>query len=243
MTQTLQEVLCAFLKKYWKIECTDANILSLDSTTKSKFSRHLIFCTKDVAFKHNLHAGRFIKSVISEIDDYVTTNGSAFHQVLSYFPIQDLEALFIETDKKKKIFVDTMVYSKNRHFRVFKATKWGKFAHLEVAQDCNYKPSVDPKHKKDKTLRIFLDSLVSFFPDKSTFTLLEFNQDCSVEVKKFPRGLSQGHRFLSQHEYTTQSPYPFIDKFIGKLVQPGHVRCCIYFDARKTIIYDILGNR
>ncbi|XP_063971964.1 DNA-directed primase/polymerase protein-like [Diachasmimorpha longicaudata] len=240
MTKTLLEIILAFLKKYWHLECTEKNVLNLDSTTCHKFSRHLIFCTKEVAFKHNIHAGRFIKNIIMEIEEYLSSNGSAFHEVLSFFPLKDLESLYISTDKKKKIFIDSMVYTKNRHFRVYKATKWGKLSHLEVAPECNYEPTVE---RKDKILSIFLDSLVSFFPDKSSFTLLEFNQDSSRDIDKYPRGLSQGHRFFSQNSHTIDSPYPFIDKFIRKLVRPGHVRYAIHFEASQTIIYDIIGNR
>ncbi|XP_011301304.1 DNA-directed primase/polymerase protein [Fopius arisanus] len=241
MTKTLLEIICAFLKKYWDLQYTDKNVLNLDSSTRTKFSRHLIFCTKNVAFKHNIHAGRFIKSIISEIEEYVASNGSAFHEVLSFFPLKDLAALFVETGKKKTIFVDTMVYTKNRHFRIFKATKWGKLSHLEVSTDCTYEPT---DQRKDKMLSIFLDSLISFFPDNSTLTLLEFNHDSSIDIKKFPRGLSQNHRFLTQNNATmTESPYPTIDKFIGKLVHPGHIRCSIYFEDSKTVIYEILGNR
>ncbi len=41
----------------YQLVCDRSNVLDLDSTTPSKFSRHLIFHLPHAVFKNNIHAG------------------------------------------------------------------------------------------------------------------------------------------------------------------------------------------
>ncbi|XP_034940588.1 DNA-directed primase/polymerase protein-like [Chelonus insularis] len=236
MTQTLIKIILGYFKKHWSISCDEKNVINLDSTTRVKFSRHIIFRFKNIAFKNNIHAGRFIKSICAEIDEYLATNGAAFDSVLSYFNRRDLEELYIETGKRKKIFIDTGVYTRNRHFRIYQATKLGKMSHLIVAPECKYVPT---EESHDKELRIFLDSLVSYYPETEKKLLLELGEDAIPDICK--TSPTRSHYFGAREIPT--SPYPAIDKFIANLVNPGTIRVTKHFNETKTIIYEIIGNR
>lgn len=239
MTQTLIEIFSAYLKKYWDFTCTEKNVLNLDSTTLKKFSRHLIFRFKDIAFKNNIHVGRLVKTICAEIEDYLMNDCSVFHDVLSYFKREDLNELYIESGKKRKLFIDTGVYTRNRHFRIYKATKWGKLSHLIVAPECKY---VTLQEHKDKELGIFLESLIAYLPYKKDLILLEMNEDSTSDnVRNFTQNWTQSQR--SSGEEFKNSSIPAVDKFISKLVHPGMIRSFKYFENSNTIVYDIIGNR
>ncbi|KAG8041106.1 hypothetical protein G9C98_002094 [Cotesia typhae] len=239
MTQTLIDILIAFFHKHWELSMTKKNVLNLDSTTKVKFSRHLIFRLKDVAFHDNINAGRFMKSICGEIEDYINTDGVPFHDVLSYFKREELEELFIDTGKRRKLFIDTSVYSRNRHFRIYKATKWGKMSHLVRAKDCKFKPITE---SRDKELEIFLESLVSYFPEKDNLQLLELSDDIVADLTKYDSTQFRSFTQASREQYHS-SPYPAIDKFIMGIVKPGTIRVSKYFEDRQLITYEIIGNR
>ena len=46
----------------FKLSCSRNHVLDLDSSTETKFSRHLVFHLPDTVFTNNLHAGRYILS-------------------------------------------------------------------------------------------------------------------------------------------------------------------------------------
>lgn len=240
MTKTVIEIICGYLSKYWDIKCDEKNIINLDSTTKKKFSRHLIFRMKGIAFKDNSHVGRLLKNIVVDIMNYLETNGSAFHNVLSYIDRKNLEDLFIATDKKKKMFIDTAVYTKNRHFRIYKATKWGKNSHLTRANDCKYELI---KENENKELGFFLESLISHFSNKKNLVLLEFNKESADNLLSSQSQRSQGVLRSPSKDSKKSSPYPVVDKFIRQLVEPGVIRQSKYYETTKTIVYDIAGNR
>ena len=236
MTATLIKIFCSYFLKYWGLPCDDKNVVNLDSTTNTKFSRHLIFCFKDIAFHNNLHAGRFVKGVCKEIEEYLA-NSTVFHDTLSFFELKDLQELFVETGKTKKIFVDTAVYSRNRHFRIYQSTKWGKNSYLKVAPESTHLPL---EKRDDKELAIFLDSLISYFPNKKDLVLLEMDEDEAVHVKNYVNCPSQKfHNYANK----SNSKYPALDQFVLSLVKPGKIRVCKEFEGYKKIVYEIIGNR
>lgn len=53
------QYVCDKLLEVYGIECSAKNVLNLDSSTEEKFSRHLIFCLQQAAFKDNIHVGMF----------------------------------------------------------------------------------------------------------------------------------------------------------------------------------------
>lgn len=49
---------CKALQEFYTVNCSAEDVLNLDSSTEEKFSRHLIFQLRDVAFKDNIHVGK-----------------------------------------------------------------------------------------------------------------------------------------------------------------------------------------
>lgn len=50
---------CKALQQFYRVRCSAEDVLNLDSSTNEKFSRHLIFQLHDVAFKDNIHVGKY----------------------------------------------------------------------------------------------------------------------------------------------------------------------------------------
>ncbi|XP_015592072.1 DNA-directed primase/polymerase protein-like [Cephus cinctus] len=236
MTKTITEIFCAYLTKLWGCPCNESNVLSLDSTTREKFSRHLIFCIKEVAFKNNIQAGKFVKSVCKDITNYVDS-GFKGSDVLDFFDRKNLKELFIKTSENRKLFIDTSVYSRNRHFRIYKSTKWGKQSHLVLSPHSKY---ISAEECKDKDLGIFLDSLISYFPTKTNLILLELDEKNVTDIEMYIKRSSQ---LTPPQESTVKSKYPCVDKFISNIVKPGRIRLSTYFESTKKISYEIIGNR
>ncbi|XP_014203752.1 DNA-directed primase/polymerase protein-like [Copidosoma floridanum] len=237
MAQTLIHVTCEYIAYHWKCSCDRRAVINLDSSRPGKFSKHLIFSTSDFAFSNNYHVGYLVKMICSDLVDYVSRE-SAQHDVLSKFSKESLEELFIETNKGKKLFVDLNVYTKNRHFRVYKATKWGKHSHLQQAPECQYSW---PKKPKSKEMEIFLNSLVSYMPRKKKLQLLSFDQDKKSKILSYSQHTEMKQNYAPK-EYA-KSPYPVLDKYISELIKPGKVRDSKFFEIRQLIIYEIVGFR
>ncbi|XP_041789723.1 DNA-directed primase/polymerase protein isoform X2 [Chelmon rostratus] len=67
MVSSLIQYVCDKLMEVYGIECSTNNVLNLDSSTEEKFSRHLIFNLQSVAFKDNIHVGRFIHAILQPL--------------------------------------------------------------------------------------------------------------------------------------------------------------------------------
>ncbi|KAG7200776.1 hypothetical protein KM043_003153 [Ampulex compressa] len=232
MTNTLINILCAYLLEYYGLPCNRTNVVNLDSSTDEKFSRHLIFTIRDIAFSDNQHVGRLINMICVDISDY--TNRGMSCKVLDSIEKADVEELYVETKKGRMLFIDTGVYTKNRHFRLYKSTKWGKQAHLMLSEDSKYIPI---NECRDKETRIFLDSLVSYLPKRNALTLLDFDNNCT-EGKR----MGKGERKYTVRQESVVSQFPALDKYISNLINPGKIRVCKYFDESNTMVYEIVGN-
>ncbi|XP_015172025.1 PREDICTED: DNA-directed primase/polymerase protein-like [Polistes dominula] len=237
MTNTLIDILCAFMLKEWHLPCNKFNIINLDSTNNEKFSRHLIFAIKDVAFKDNFHVGKFMKYVCMEITNYLN-NTETHHDILSTFSKIDIEELIINMKNGRKLFIDVGVYTKNRHFRIYKSTKWGKQSHLEISSDCKF---ILPKMYKEPELEYFINSLIAYFPRKKDIILLEFSNGEAQVITHSNK--EQRQRINNITSYNTSSQYPEIDKYILDIIKPGKIRLCKYNEQLKTLIYEIIGYR
>lgn len=187
-----------------------------------------------MAFKDNSHVGKFIKTICNDITLYLLKSDQS-HGILSHFNKADLEEMLVETNRGKKLFIDTGVYTKNRHFRIYLSTKWEKQSYLTVSADSVHVPV---NRCRDKELGIFLDSLISYFPNKQNLILLEFSNRSDVKVQLYTKIQKSVCRSDEQ-----ASPYPEIDDYIRSLVDPGKIRVTKYCDKTKTLRYEILGNR
>ncbi|XP_011156785.2 DNA-directed primase/polymerase protein [Solenopsis invicta] len=235
MTMILIDIIRAYLLNHYHLLCERSNFLILDSTSTKKFSRHVIFTLKDMAFKDNSHVGRFIKTICNDILFYLKSNIST-HGILNHFNKADIQEMLVMTQRGEKLFVDTGVYTKNRHFRLYLSTKWGKQSYLTVSDDCVHNTV---NKCKEKELGIFLDSLISYFPNKQNLILLEFVNRSDVKAQLYSKIPMQ---FTPEDDNQT-SPYPEIDRYIRSLIDPGKIRIVRYSDKTKTLKYEIYGNR
>uniref|UniRef100_H3AFL5 DNA-directed primase/polymerase protein n=1 Tax=Latimeria chalumnae TaxID=7897 RepID=H3AFL5_LATCH len=66
MVTKLIQYVCQKLEEFYKIRCTEKDVLILDSSTEEKFSQHLIFVTLDAVFKDNTHVveGNFVRNIL-----------------------------------------------------------------------------------------------------------------------------------------------------------------------------------
>lgn len=241
MTKTLIDIFCAYFSDRWGFPCKRSDVLSLDSTTDVKFSRHLIFRVKNVMFKNNRHVGRFVKTACGDMRVLSSSDAgqSSTNQVLKQFRRDDVEELFVETDKGKRLFIDEGVYTRNRHFRMYKSTKWGKNSHLVRSKDCEYTPNPGAK---DIELQTFMDSLISYMPHGKNLILLEFQDDGTADAIKYKKENLSQRNPTSSSVHDTESIYPDIDKFILDIVNPGKIRSVKYLD-KHILLYEIKDYR
>ncbi|XP_015750339.1 PREDICTED: DNA-directed primase/polymerase protein-like [Acropora digitifera] len=191
MVDIFIKYVCYQLKNMYGLECGRKFIVDLDSSTASKFSRHLIFHLPGAVFKDNIHVGTFVRHILALLqtkleygseqpDSQLAERGgilccndrspALIHQDnaekrVDGVRLGELKELFVKDEKGSfVIFCDQGVYTKNRNFRIFKSTKIGKKSHLAFSNQNMFKPS--PKGRKgsfskDTDYLFFLDSLVS----------------------------------------------------------------------------------
>jgi hypothetical protein len=238
MTKTLIDITCEYLTKYWNYHCEKSMIINLDSSRDGKFSKHLIFSTKDVAFKNNFVLGNLVKKICSDIINFVSSNNTEI-EALNKFSKADLQELFVETSKGKKLFIDLNVYTKNRHFRIYKATKWGKNSHLVHASDCTC--HWNKKSKKTNDYDVFVNSLVSYLPKVKKLNLLNFGETTS-QTQYYTQNTKAGSKQCLNSKIYPESSYQAVNNFISNLVKPGRIRE-IKHAASNHLIFEIIGNR
>nr|XP_034967959.1 DNA-directed primase/polymerase protein [Zootoca vivipara] len=64
MVADLIEFICKKIDEHYGIKCSVEDVLNLDSSTKEKFSCHLIFLLHNAAFKNNMHIGNFLRKIL-----------------------------------------------------------------------------------------------------------------------------------------------------------------------------------
>ncbi|XP_053258496.1 DNA-directed primase/polymerase protein isoform X1 [Podarcis raffonei] len=64
MVADLIEFICKKIDEHYGIKCSVEDVLNLDSSTKEKFSCHLIFLLHNAAFKNNIHIGNFLRKIL-----------------------------------------------------------------------------------------------------------------------------------------------------------------------------------
>lgn len=279
---TFITVIVYFLSTLFNVKVDKENVLNLDSSTESKFSRHLIFQLGSLAFSNNKSVGDFVNFVCKKLELCIDPTASErylgidkpkadvladvceccklLHGCIKQIGLSsDTLNSLIVLDKKgnKRLICDLSVYSKNRHFRIFQNTKWGKNSPLEISDDNNY-PAVVCKEKKDNRLgseiyleTVFLDSLITYFrtpKDIDDVNVIDFktyfmfdpkSTDTQHDLTKSLPNYSKANEDIS----INQSLYPLVDKFINALVFPGQIWKKTYFNTTSVIVYDIIGNR
>lgn len=240
MIETFIKIITMFVKQKFDIICNEEDVLDLDSSTAEKFSHHLIF--QSLVFSNNFQAGYFVKFICSEINKFLSEDLDPEDNVCFYGGITVKDLLDLKTNKG--LFCDQSVYSRNRHFRLFKSSKFKKNVPLVLSNTNKYKLP-EKSHCEDCfEKQIFLKSLITFGCDNKV--LLNFkNVKSQVESELHGR---HGHNYIQNintecESSYTNSPFQRIDKFISDLVFPGKIFRIHYFQSVNKLVYSIVKNR
>ncbi|MED6118313.1 hypothetical protein PIB30_001542 [Stylosanthes scabra] len=237
-------VLAAFQEKY-SIHVDLDWIVELDSSTKDKFSRHLIIRIPKVSFKDNSHAGAFVSEICSRIQNARETD-------------KRFEKLFVMKDSScngstSHLFVDTAVYTRNRCFRLFLSSKAGKSSFLL--------PTGRFKCKNLGEEEVFMASLICNI-DCEKLLVCKTDLDC-VKTLHFDTEMNcdSGNSCQIPLQYTLNtcssevsrtyfvgnSPFPFLDKFILSVASVGNIPGKIYswylLPEFGLMVYSMTKNR
>lgn len=243
-------------------------IIELDSTTKTKFSRHLIIRAPGAAFASNAHVGAFM----SEVCAYAHT-----HRGVD----PCCAVLFVKKGDSEVSFIDSGVYTKNRAFRLHLSSKAGKETPLLPTNRFFTKDSCSSQEQ------IFMASLICNVAHEArllqyyacTSSTSQSNPSMNVEItagtarhvshrksalhansnmygikSSKPRDNNAGTMAQDTGEYVYQtalgygpSPFPTLDAFIESICNEGgiqgRIRSWAFLDTGNVILYNIKGNR
>jgi hypothetical protein len=205
------------------------NILELESSTPEKFSRHLIVhLPGGVLFATNRHAGRFARAVAVEAKNR------------NFCWLGDT------------CIADLAVYTRNRCFRLFLSSKFGKSTALTLASDA---PFYDGGQGKEFSPKVVLrDSLVTPLSYSRTSKCLCVGTEEDRYWGKGativrPPGVQEGSKCFSAGS-NLPSPFPLIDEHVLSTVVngrggvvAGYIRSWKTSREESVVTYDIGRNR
>ena len=217
----------------YKRVCNRNQILLLDSSTSTKFSQHLVY--PDVIFRSNADCGNFVKTIMNAAWNRVEKNEDS--ELTRGYSVDSLVWLFLDDDDLASTFAsDVTVYSKNRHFRIWRSSKLEKKIPLTVAKENRY-----PLLTDNQTFR---DSMI-IPPLRAAFDppLLEYASAPHV------KGLSQSEDNITDCKILKASSYQDLDRFVLQHIRSNPMHKDVelnqireYADGR-TITYHIKGSR
>lgn len=143
------------IKSQFNIDIHPKNIVDLDSSTESKFSRHLIVhMPKGELFRNAIECGMFVKNFVGRLVDEIVTDtmDEEYGFLKKYFLVHPSTRKVVESQQDQEQepqkekeqehdhsnilhhrlelqrvpFVDTGVYTRNRLFRLLGSAKHGK---------------------------------------------------------------------------------------------------------------------
>ncbi|KAI3762496.1 hypothetical protein L1987_52926 [Smallanthus sonchifolius] len=231
----------ALLEKY-SIKGNTDWIVELDSSTKDKFSRHLIIRLPGLAFKDNTHVGAFVAEICSRVH-CARQKDKRFEQ------------LYISKDSSSAdgpchLFVDTAVYSRNRCFRLHLSSKAGKSSVLLPTGRFKCKEMIEED--------VFMVSLIcNIDAECEKLLVCKMDLDC-VKVLHFDVERNNGYCKPSTQEFVPtactetgyfsgKSPFPTLDEFVEYVATIGNVqgkiRSWYWFSEYGLMVYSMLRNR
>ncbi|KYQ92902.1 hypothetical protein DLAC_05493 [Tieghemostelium lacteum] len=232
--------LCEEFKYVFGLDVTRKNFLDLDSSSNVKFSRHLICKITGYCWPNNEIMGMFINDFIDKLTLEKPVNS------------QVAQLLFVMNASNQVVsIIDKGVYTKNRNFRLYLSSKYGKIQPLILSKTNQYPFNSDSPTEKE----IFYHSLICNIDDfNSTFKTLVYPPPIPLD-KILDKSSSPTKRFTNNNNSSspykklpssTSSPYPDIDAYIKtELINRGGVSGwikSITTDA-SFINYQIGGNK
>jgi hypothetical protein len=233
MVSTFIVLVCTALQSKYGIKCGCNDVLILDSSSSTKFSCHLIF--PNVVFENNIHVGYFVKHLCNEIRLVgIASNLSLLKNVQSCEEINELSVL--DAKNRRKFFCDEAVYTKNRHFRLYKSSKFGKNVPLKVSE----LNQLEICETESRELNTFLCSLITYCSQTARRLIYE----CDFADKLTPVSISPSAiRPNRKNCEAASNPFVEIDRCVSDIVRPGSIYRSRYYPEKRVLVYDIVGNR
>jgi len=194
-----------------------------------------------LVFSNNLQAGFFVKFICTEVNKFLSEDHNSEDNGCFCGGITTKDLLDLRTDKG--LFCDQSVYSRNRHFRLFKSSKLKKNVPLVLSSTNKYKlPEI--AHCEDCfDKQIFLKSLITFGCDGQVIlNFMNMMSQINSEPLSKQICMDQENKSDCQSSYAS-SPFPRIDRFISNLVFPGKIFRNHYFPSVNRLVYSIVKNR
>jgi hypothetical protein len=148
-----------------ELNVSDIEIVQMDSTSATKYSKHLILRSQQYKFQNNIVCGYFVKSIVAELELAFAIPSDELHNLAKLLHVTS-------KDGNPILFLDHGVYTKNRNFRLWLSSKMGKNIPLELEPIQSF------------TFKTFLKTLVC---DGIPATLLQFVADETPNTTKTPR--------------------------------------------------------
>ncbi|KAI9028552.1 hypothetical protein DFJ74DRAFT_493814 [Hyaloraphidium curvatum] len=229
MVRSLVSVTLARIRSVFGIVAGEDSVLSLDSSTPSKFSRHLIFHLPNAAFRNNAVVGQLVRDVCADLEALARAMPAA--EASLYSP------LVVDEKGKEALFVDQSVYSRNRNLRLVGSSKVGKATFFALAKDNRF----PVRHEKEPSF--FLDSLASHVDFSHSLRLLDYRS-----IRDTSRAVHRGDHSPSAEYESVRSPFPDIDAWVARQLadrpgRKGRIKSVVWFPGSATITYAVDGNR
>lgn len=232
MGNVLREKLDIKMDEKWLIE--------LESSSLTKFSRHLILRLPGAAFVDNSHVGHFVDAIIREAQTHRHTS-------------KNCSMMFVRNGHgQETTCIDTGVYSRNRAFRLFMSSKAGKNIPLRPTDRM-----MNAWENEFPDERIFMHSLVGHVEDGSRMISCSDAGDSDGQVFKVTEGMGVICRPPRMHGAASHergpSPYPTLDEFVIDICRRNipdgsrrgnlGIRSWVSLDDGSVMLYNVSGYR
>ena len=262
-----KDYLIEFIFNELNIKISKPDIIDLTSTTKHKFSRHLIIVFPgNVVFKNNQQCGIFVRKLCDQIR--ITAKMGLHHfnksTQLNQKWGKQLQKLFVYdmdpnncADYNRILFIDQAVYTRNRCFRLIKSSKL-KYIHQQIPSFMFY---AQPQHRKILSLKYkasfeqqfvdFMDTLICAVDvDENTRRIKFPGQHYSYSLswgQQYSQSQSQnedeyGYFVNSNSNKHKTSPFPALDDWMRDIVNNWCRESAPWIDAMNKYPKDISSD-
>jgi hypothetical protein len=264
LLEEFREELAMEIQQQLKVPLKPDAIVDLESSNDSKFSRHWIVHL-DGLFADAPAVGRFVKQLVGRLAEEM-----AIGQLQNVRPTL-AQHLFVQTKDaaKTSCFIDLGVYTRNRLFRCWRSSKFGKTSCLEIASNNTFPFHVPPEGPPTPkaTLQDFINAndwtrhaqflaqtLVVPLENTDDVPIFDIPEDTTT-AGPYPRSGST-HRVMVHHPSisirTAATPLPTLDQYVvDVLATKGGISGAIRAwsmeygrgDAPISITYQLVRNR
>lgn len=233
LTKKFIEFVCVQLKSILNIEASFEDVLVLDSSSATKYSVHLIFNVNALAFVNNAVCRSFVTGI------------GALDTASEFFVNLD--------DKRRVLFCDMQVYTKNRNFRLFLNTKLGKRSFFRISAIDRYVEHHRLYNIKDVFHRslICLHDLVNIhlvseddLPSTSSIHRITCAQMDSI-CRSFSQMNIDSKRTDDVKIFETPTPFIKLDRIISSVIAPsnGRISNVRHIPNSKVLLYNFIGYK